>query len=61
MNKYYSVWVGGVEVNDHYFSNLMEARKLARKYANQGYTDVFLESYKDTSTKERGYRNYKLS
>tara|TARA_B100000212_G_scaffold102737_1_gene75800 strand:+ start:1709 stop:1906 length:198 start_codon:yes stop_codon:yes gene_type:complete len=58
---YYSVWVGGVEVNDYYFNDIIEARKLARWYANSGYINVFIESYKDITTKERGWRNYKLS
>ena len=58
---YYSVCVGGVEINDHYYNDLMSARKLARKYVSEGYKDVFIESYKDIKTKERGWRNYKLS
>lgn len=40
----YTVWVGGVEIND----NLMpkeEAVKLANSYRKQGYRDVHIEKY----------------
>lgn len=37
----WSVWVGGVEVNDHYL-RLQEAQDLANKYEAEGYTDVAL-------------------
>ena len=42
----YTVWVGGVEVNDDYFDNIHEARLLARKYVSEGYTDVYIEAIK---------------
>lgn len=42
-NKY-SVWIGGVEVND-YLLNLKEAKKLAKFYKEQGYTDVIIDKY----------------
>ena len=42
----YTVWVGGVEVNDDYFDNIHEARLLARSYAIEGYTDVYIEAIK---------------
>ena len=42
----YTVWVGGVEVNDDYFDNIHEARLLAREYVSEGYTDVFIEARK---------------
>ena len=42
----YTVWVGGVEVNDDYFDNIHEARLLARLYVSEGYTDVFIEARK---------------
>ena len=37
--KTYTVWVGGVEVNDFLLSK-REAEKLAEKYINDGYDDV---------------------
>lgn len=40
----YTVWVGGVEVND-FLLNLEEANKLAQKYISQGYPDVAIEKY----------------
>ena len=42
----YTVWVGGVEVNDDYFDNIYEARLLARSYVREGYTDVYIEAIK---------------
>ena len=42
----YTVWVGGVEVNDDYYDNIHEARLLAREYVSKGYTDVFIEARK---------------
>jgi hypothetical protein len=39
--KNYSVWVGGIEVNDNYLSKY-EAADLAEYYSNDGYTDVFI-------------------
>ena len=44
----YTVWVGGVEVNDDYFDNIHEARLLAREYVSEGYTDVYIEAIKWT-------------
>jgi hypothetical protein len=38
----YTVWVGGIEVNDHYL-NLSDAKELAEKYKLQGYRDVAIE------------------
>lgn len=35
----YSVWVGGIEVNDHYLTRA-GAVALAEKYSEDGYTDV---------------------
>lgn len=35
----YSVWVGGVEVNDTYLSH-KEANRLAEQYRKEGYDDV---------------------
>lgn len=35
----YSVWVGGIEVNDHELAK-NEAERLAKEYRNDGYDDV---------------------
>lgn len=37
----WSVWVGGVEVND-YLMRLQDAQDLANEYEADGYTDVAL-------------------
>ena len=42
----YSVWVGGVEVNERYLTR-SGASTLAEEYSNDGYTDVYI-----TATKE---------
>lgn len=42
MSKY-TVWVGGVEVNDHYLS-LQEAQALASEYKDDGHDDVKVEA-----------------
>jgi len=46
-NKYpltmYSVWVGGVEINDHYITDHIEALELAKKYSLEGYDDVAIQ------------------
>ena len=49
----YTIWIGGTEVNDYYFDNIHEARLLARQYVNKGYTDVYVESFKKETLKER--------
>jgi len=38
-NELYSVFVGGVEVND-FFLTILEANKLAKKWLEKGYVDV---------------------
>lgn len=38
----YSVWVGGVEVNDYYLTE-KEAEALAEEYRQDGYDDVQVE------------------
>ena len=43
MDKY-SVWVGGVEVND-YLLPLDKAEELAESYRKQGYDDVVIDNY----------------
>lgn len=40
--KKYSVWVGGVEVND-YLLTKKEAENLAREYRKAGYDDVVID------------------
>ena len=42
INREFSVWVGGTEVND-YFLSKEEAEKLAEKYKNDGYEDVQIQ------------------
>lgn len=44
---YYTVWVGGVEVNDFYFDDITNARLLAQEYISEGYTDVYVEALKE--------------
>jgi hypothetical protein len=41
---FYSVWVGGVEVNDHLLT-IEEANKVAQQYIDNGYDDVQLTKY----------------
>lgn len=43
MNKY-TVFVGGVEVND-YILTKEQAKVLAKKYINDGYDDVVIVRY----------------
>jgi len=38
----YTVWVGGVEVNDYYLEK-DEAERLAQIYRDDGYDDVVIE------------------
>jgi hypothetical protein len=38
----YTVWVGGIEINDHYL-NLKDAKELAEKYRLEGYRDIAIE------------------
>jgi hypothetical protein len=40
----YTVWVGGVEVNDVYLSE-REALSLAERYLSDGYDDVVVEKH----------------
>ena len=37
----YSVWVGGIEVNDHYLTH-EQAKNLAFEYETDGYNDVVI-------------------
>ena len=38
----YTVWCGGVEVNDHYMAR-DKADELAKEYLEDGYDDVSIE------------------
>lgn len=40
--KLYTVWVGGVEVNEYYLSH-DEAQQLAQEWINEGYDDTQIE------------------
>ena len=42
MTEKFTVWVGGVEVNDYYLTK-KEAENLAEEYRNDGYDDVVIE------------------
>ena len=55
----YTVWVGGVEVNDDYFDNIHEARLLAREYVSEGYTDVYIEAIKWSETAQNVIDGFK--
>lgn len=40
--KWYSIWVGGCEVNDYYLTK-EDAEILAAEYEADGYDDVYIE------------------
>ena len=40
----FSVWVGGVEVNDHLL-NLDQAQRLKQAWVDDGYDDVVVDKY----------------
>ena len=42
MKKIYTVWAGGIEVNQYYITK-SEAEKLAAIYKAEGYSDVYIE------------------
>jgi len=42
--KKYSVWVGGIEVND-YLMTYNEAKKIKSMYLNLGYDDIIIQKY----------------
>lgn len=42
MAEKFTVWVGGVEVNDYYLTK-KEAENLAEEYRQDGYDDVVIE------------------
>ena len=39
---FYTVWVGGTEVNDVFLDNLEDASLLAKLYIDKGYDDVYV-------------------
>ena len=41
-NRCYSVWVGGIEVNDYYLTK-SDAERLAEVYKADGYDDVVID------------------
>lgn len=41
--KLWSVWVGGVEVNDYYLT-LEQAQELANQYQDDGYNEVAISA-----------------
>jgi hypothetical protein len=41
----WTIWVGGVEINDHYLTEV-QARRVAQTWKNDGYTDVVVEEIK---------------
>lgn len=45
MTTTYTVWVGGVEVNDHLLTH-DEATEIATYWREQGYDDVAIEEVK---------------
>ena len=46
MNIKFSVWVGGVEVNDKLLT-LDEAQRIAKNWLDDGYDDVQLDAYRE--------------
>lgn len=43
MNKKYSVWVDGVEINDYYIADLDQAERIAESWVSMGYEEVQVE------------------
>jgi len=48
--KRYTVWVGGVEVND-YLLTKEQAENLAFEYEQDGYDDVAIDEYSEEDMK----------
>ena len=42
MNKLYTVWCGGIEINNNYFDNYDDAAELAQQYTDDDYDDVWI-------------------
>ena len=53
--KIYSVFVGGVEVND-YLLSLKEANKLMLKWLDKGYDDVGIVRYEKIKKLNKGVK-----
>jgi hypothetical protein len=49
MSAIYTVWVGGVEVNDYAINCKNDAEKLATEYSEQGYDDVAIVKLKGSN------------
>jgi len=43
-NKTWTVWVGGVEINDHYLTHA-RALEVAKTWKSDGYDDVALDNH----------------
>jgi hypothetical protein len=43
-NKIWTVWVGGVEINDYYMTHA-RALEVAEDWREQGYDDVAIENH----------------
>jgi len=59
MEYFYSVWVGGVEVNN-YLLTKEEAENLAQLWIDDGYDEVAIDDYRitdDTSCSEENQIN----
>ena len=52
MKTLYTVWVGGVEVND-YLLTLEQAESIAKNWIDDGYDDVQIDVYKEGQTNEQ--------
>ena len=46
MSIRFSVWVGGVEVNDNLLT-LDEAQRIAKNWLDGGYDDVQIDAYRE--------------
>ena len=44
IKPYYSVWVGGGEVNENYFESKKDAEDVAQCWKDNGYDDVYVET-----------------
>jgi hypothetical protein len=42
-SKLYTIWVGGIEVNDYLFTDREHAEAVAEQYLNENYGDVVIE------------------
>ena len=43
----YTIWVGGIEVNDYLFTDKEHAEAVAQQYINEDYEDVVVEKVKE--------------